>query len=196
MPNIVLALILLITAGVGETGTPNSDPIGPTLTPEITFVNATPQQEATVLAAIADFVEADLPLPPLEVTFGEYPTGCKGNKGWFQPAPADNPAAPDRIEICNSWEFFLYHEIAHAWEHHSATDKTRDLVVDYWGLESWSSHDHEWGDRGIEKAASTVAYVLAFDAIPEDLNTDLYLCSYEIVTGSPLPAAISADCNG
>ncbi len=52
------------------------------------------------------------------------------------------------------------HELAHAWiDDHVSTD-TRKAFLELAGLESWASADVAWGDRGVELAASTMAWGL------------------------------------
>ncbi len=52
------------------------------------------------------------------------------------------------------------HELAHAWiDDHVSTDM-RKAFLELAGLESWASADVPWGDRGVELAASTMAWGL------------------------------------
>ena len=66
--------------------------------------------------------------------------------------------------LCDSWtdpaRTTALHELAHAWiDDHVSTD-TRKAFLELAGLESWASADVAWGDRGVELAASTMAWGL------------------------------------
>ncbi len=67
-------------------------------------------------------------------------------------------------DLCDRWtdaaRTTTLHELAHAWiDDHVSTD-TRKAFLELAGLESWASADVAWGDRGVELAASTMAWGL------------------------------------
>ena len=67
-------------------------------------------------------------------------------------------------DACDRWtdaaRTTALHELAHAWiDDHVSTD-TRKAFLELAGLESWASADVAWGDRGVELAASTMAWGL------------------------------------
>jgi hypothetical protein len=67
-------------------------------------------------------------------------------------------------DLCDRWtdaaRTIALHELAHAWiDDHVSTD-TRKAFLELAGLESWASADVAWGDRGVELAASTMAWGL------------------------------------
>lgn len=65
---------------------------------------------------------------------------------------------------CDSWSdaarTTTLHELGHAWIDDHVSDETRKAFLELAGLESWSSADVAWGDRGVELAASTIAWGL------------------------------------
>ena len=67
-------------------------------------------------------------------------------------------------DLCDRWtdaaRTTALHELAHAWiDDHVSTDARKDFLA-LAGLESWASADVAWGDRGVELAASTLAWGL------------------------------------
>lgn len=197
-------LIALLIIGFGTT-----HPVPPTQghhleeAPETTVSpiinNATPAQIELVNSAIRRFADQRLELPSLEITFSDTNETCQGFWGIYQPGAAPPNAPIDQITICDSSPITLFHELGHAWEHHSVTDHTRARFLRYWQLETWNDQSEEWDDRGIEKAAKTIAYTLAFDELPEDLNQRRYVCAryvaaFKLLTRNPLPNDLPANC--
>lgn len=89
---------------------------------------------------------------------------------------------------------YALHELAHIWMVDNLTDATRDAFVERAGLPSWRSGDDQWGERGVEHAATTIAWGLAgaTDArymIPADLSCDELSERFQMLTGlDPLTA--------
>ena len=135
---------------------------------EVQIFNGTEGLSGLVAWAFGRFTAAGLPTPVVNsVTFLEgradkcdnivgliddrevtlcFMTGICGNDtcDWWT-APARTTAL---------------HELAHAWiDDHVSTD-TRKAFLELAGLESWASADVAWGDRGVELAASTMAWGL------------------------------------
>lgn len=118
--------------------------------------------------AFGRFMTAGLPAPVVNsVTFLERRTDkCDAFVGLiadrevtlcFQTSICSNDA-------CDRWtdtaRTTTLHELAHAWiDDHVSTD-TRKAFLELAGLESWASADVAWGDRGVELAASTMAWGL------------------------------------
>lgn len=162
--------------------------------PPVVINNGDPDNIDIVARAMQRFADHGLQLPPLEITFSDTNDACEGFRGmYFGPTQTPNPV--DRIAVCDDWSVHLYHELAHAWEHHSVTDATRAELVSRWQLSTWGDQSEEWADRGIERAAKTIAYTLAFDDLPSGLNVDLYVCAFELLTGTPLPAEVPVICD-
>ena len=88
----------------------------------------------------------------------------------------------------------VVHELAHAWEHHRIDDDRRDAFTEAFGLDNWNDHDHEWGDRGIEMAANSIAYTLVQAEPTDNENITRFGCSYELLTGHELPNPEFFDC--
>jgi hypothetical protein len=135
---------------------------------EVQIFNGTQGLSGLVEWAFDRFTAAGLPAPEVNsVTFLDQGTDtCDALVGLF----ADREVtlcfltSVCRGETCDSWtdpaRITALHELAHAWiDDHVSTD-TRTAFLERAGLESWSSADAAWGDRGVELAASTMAWGL------------------------------------
>ena len=60
---------------------------------------------------------------------------------------------------------------------------------------TWGDQTEDWADRGIERAAKTIAYTLGFDDLPDGLGVRQYVCAFEIPTGMPVPADVPVTCD-
>lgn len=76
--------------------------------------------------------------------------------------------APDVVcadDTCSSWnappKHTLLHEYAHAWLDENVTQSTQAQFLDHAGLDRWSDWSDPWGERGMERAAQTIAFGLA-----------------------------------
>jgi hypothetical protein len=129
-------------------------------------------------------------LPPLDVTFHNDRADCHGFNGTYQ---LEGEIAV--INICVTKLHTIVHELGHAWEAGAVTDETREEFMRYRGLTSWNDQDVEWDERGIEQAAVTIAMVLKWQSGSTD-NVEFLerLCSYEILTGKPLPDSVPVGC--
>ena len=103
-------------------------------------------------AATSAFHNARLPLPDLAIHFHDNLAKCDGFGGTYR-------QHEDRIDLCSRTRRSpsLRHELAHAWEHHSVDDTTREAFMESQGLSTWWNPDVEWEDRGGEQAAETIA---------------------------------------
>ena len=146
-------------------------------------------EEATGL-----FKTEGLHLPALIVEFSDTTDACLGNAGIYLAASRHEALSTDMIAICGRIRLDLVHELAHAWEHHNVTDDTRQAFLDRWGLESWRDRNVDWHERGIEKAANTVAFGLVVDWATDDANILRFVCGYELLTGQGIPHPESVDC--
>lgn len=113
---------------------------------------------------------AGLPLPAVaSVTFLTHETRCTGLRGLFQGegeivlcyAPAEICSNAD----CSRWfpppRHYLLHELAHVWlAEHVGEDQQQEYLA-YEGVANWSDPNDPWGDRGVERAAETIAYGLS-----------------------------------
>ena len=128
--------------------------------PHVNIHNATDIQMAQVAQALDRFDEAGLTLPPLELTFHDGSGPCHGHTGWYR-----RQGRVAHIEICSPTNHIILHELAHAWEGASVSDDVRREFADHWGVDSWNDHTTDWTERGTERAADTVAFVLEVVAI-------------------------------
>lgn len=135
---------------------------------KVQIFNGTEGLSGLVEWAFGRFTAAGLPAPAVDsVTFLKRSADrCRAFSGLiagrevtlcFQSAICANDA-------CDQWtdaaRTIALHELAHAWiDEHVGTD-TRRAFLELAGLESWASSDVAWGDRGVELAASTMAWGL------------------------------------
>lgn len=54
----------------------------------------------------------------------------------------------------------VFHELAHAWDHHNLSDEDRRAFLNHTGLTSWNDPGARWGEQGAEVAANAVAWSL------------------------------------
>jgi hypothetical protein len=152
--------------------------------------DASLEQRERLHWAVGRFTDMGFALPPLDVTFHNDRADCHGFNGTYQ---LEGEIAV--IDICVTKRHTILHELGHAWEAQAVTDETRVEFMAYRGLTSWSDQDVEWDERGIEQAAVTIAMVLKWQSgstgNPEFVER---LCSYEVLTGKPLPDSVLVDC--
>ena len=139
--------------------------------------------------ALDRFEEAGLELPPFVMTFHDGAGPCHGNTGWYQ-----QRGGVAHIEICSPTNHIILHELAHAWEGASVSQDVRDDFASHWSVDNWNDHEAAWADRGTERAADTIAYVLA--GVPDEPTDQLmrFVCGYSLLTGMELPEDQTADC--
>ena len=139
--------------------------------------------------ALESFAHTDLALPPLEITFHEGRAGCEGHPGLFRivGGVAD-------IEVGVPTKYLLLHELGHAWIAHNVDDKTRSLLVEYWSLPTWNDQSIDWEKAANERAADSIAFVLA-DLSPYVAQTQVdYLCAYKLLTGRVVHPTLTSTC--
>jgi hypothetical protein len=156
--------------------------------PTVVIRDANEAQLEQVAWALGRFEEAGLQLPPIELTFHDGAGPCEGHPGLYRPGDVA------RIEICSSRNHVILHELAHAWEGASVTTEVRNRFADHWDLDNWNDHSAAWHERGIERAADTIAYVL--DGVPAHPSDQLlqFVCSYTLLTGKRLSEDSSVQC--
>ena len=164
-------------------------------TPQLTLVGANLEQEQRTEEAIAQFSAAGLDLPPLRIEFHETTDGCRGYAGLYTPAKAEAAPQVDRIQMCNELEVVLLHELAHAWKHHNLTEETKQAFASHWGLERWNDKSDSHLDRGVERAAHTIAFTLNHTGGTPSDNVLRYICGYELLTGRTLPVHQVVECS-
>lgn len=156
--------------------------------PAVVIRDANEVQLEQVAWALDRFEEAGLQLPPIELTFHDGAGPCEGHPGYYRPGEVA------RIDICSSTNHVILHELAHAWEGASVTAEVRNRFADHWDVDNWNDHSAAWHERGIERAADTIAFVL--DGVPDHPSDTLlgFVCSYTLLTGLPLPEAGTISC--
>jgi hypothetical protein len=73
-------------------------------------------------------------------------------------------------DACDQWTLeskaTTVHELAHAWIDDNVDAATRDQFLELAGLEAWSGAEVPWGNRGVELAATTIAWGLLDEETP------------------------------
>lgn len=209
--HITAALLTTLTIGLipagqtapAEAAEPITAPATPTVATEIVeapapaqlaLVDATAEQADMVDAAIAQFDAAGLELPALQIEFYNGNEGCNGHAGLFLAESRDPEANVDRITICSQMKVILLHELAHAWKHHNLDDGTREAFTAHWGLDGWNDSHDAWGDRGIERAAHTIAFTLNQAETTDSESVLRYVCGYELLTGDTIEIHTKVKC--
>ena len=174
-----LAAILVF----GLTATALASRVGPA---EVRVVGGTVSQRATVTAEVGRYVSAGLELPGLEIHIYDNRDGCGGNDGVFVKAEEGW-----RINICDTREMVVRHEVGHAWAAHNLTAQETDAYTTHWGFGSWNARGTAWSDRGSEDAANVLAWGLDPQTISGALLPDGPLAkraeAFQMLTGIETP---------
>lgn len=143
---------------------------------------ADPEFTAVIESAIDRFDSVGLTLPELRVYYHHDPSGCPGATAQF-----NQDGSGTRVDLCTQVAYTLLHELAHAWEYHTMSDATRQAYLDLTGLPTWADPDVDWADRGIESAATTIAWGLLETPITNPAAFADELHSFELLTGITSP---------
>ena len=140
---------------------------------------------AEIEQAMARYNDSGLTLPTeLRIYVHDDRTGCQGHPGLF-----NQDYSGTRIDMCTTDGFILLHELAHAWEHHTMDDRTRQAFLDHTGLTVWNHADAEWAERGIELAANAIAWGLLDETLTDGEAAEYteQLDRFEMLTGQASP---------
>ena len=150
----------------------------------VTIHDADAETTELIEWSVARYVDAGLELPNLEFFVHPDRDDCNGHKGYWHPG-----RRADRIDICTATESLILHEIAHAWDHHSVTDGTRDHFMALHPGEKWEDDGVGHFAQGIERFAEAVAWGMKSNPIPAD-NVDALserIELFETITGVASP---------
>lgn len=111
----------------------------------------TGQQLAFAAWGQGQFVAAGLAAPPVSFEFHADTTGCGLRQGRYFPTS-------HVVQICAFSPETLLHELAHAWAERYLTDEAKKAFMRYRGVEVWNDHSVPWEERGMEHAASVIAW--------------------------------------
>ncbi len=193
----LLTLTLLVTGVFSPTSqgptmgnSPRYEGRAPSFEPKVVFEVADADRHARVEEALALFEGAGLVLPPIRIEFFDEEGACRGHAGLF----VANQAGRSRVRICSKLPVILLHELGHAWAFANLTDDDRAAYAELLGLEHWNQPGIEWKQRGTEKAANAIAYSLSITEPPANPNIEALVCTYEALTGKPLPRPELVDC--
>jgi hypothetical protein len=137
------------------------------LYPEFTVEGGTRSQRDRLAQAVVRFRNAGLPLPDLTVVFASDPAWCRGFYGLYE-----HDARAPRITYCSEIEFVYEHELAHAWEAHSATDQQRQSFMDLRGYTVWANANVAWNESGREGAAFIIQQTIGGFDVPYILSDE------------------------
>ena len=143
---------------------------------------ADPEFTSIIESAIDRFNGVGLTLPELRIYFHSDPSGCPGACAVF-----NLDGSGTRVDLCTQVTYTLLHELAHAWEHHTMSDTTRQAYLEHTGLATWADPDADWADRGIESAATTIAWGLLDIPITNPAAFVDELGRFELLTGIASP---------
>ena len=171
----------------------------------VDMFNSTPGLDGLITWAADRFTAADLTPPTVtEVSFyGEHLDVCKGIHGLATGTTlalcfVDKTACTDPA-TCTQWtaqaKSTALHELGHMWvwaglDAHNIDDDTTRRFTKQAGLPTWADTDHEWKDRGMELAASTISWALTDDPFVHPYFADR--CTemgslFTTLTGRPAP---------
>lgn len=136
------------------------------LDPIVNVSGGQQRQRQLLSQTLKIFRTRGLALPDLEIVFASTASECFGHDGFFS-----RKSVPWTVTICVDIPYVIAHELAHAWLAASLTKHDQDTYVEYRGLETWSSRDYPWIERGTEDAAFMMQQVLT---VPGDPASDLW----------------------
>ena len=140
--------------------------------------------EAVIESAMERFDNIGLDLPPLRIHVHPTPAGCQGYLGAY-----GQHGDPERIDLCTTAKFYVLHELAHAWEQHTISDETRNIVLAQSGLSTWHDRQLPWLHSGAEVAANTIAFGL-LDLPLTEIDAEFFetqLDRFRLLTGTNSP---------
>lgn len=165
------------------------EPASVSLTPDVTVIGASAEQQVAVDDAVARFRSAGLELPDVEVRFLADEAECAGHLGLFQ-----RGFTPWRVLVCSDLAFVPTHELAHAWEAANLDDDDRARYVEARGMATWDDPDADWNERGVEDAAFIVQQnLMAEHPIPDSPVWKERTAAFELLTGSSSPLRAPSD---
>ena len=143
---------------------------------------ASPEFTVAIQEAIERFESTGLSLPELRIYYHSDASECLEKSALF-----NLDGTGTRIDLCTEVGYTLLHELAHAWEYHSMDDATRQAYLDETGLLTWSGQETDWSERGVEKAATAIAWGLLDIPITNAETFAEELRAFELLTGTSSP---------
>jgi len=176
LSHLFIATTLLTAATPTETVT-TGGPVRIEVTP------ATPENQAIIAVAVAQFDAAGLPLPFVRVVFSDDDRACNSHQGLFEPS-----LDPWQLTICSELAFVPAHELAHAWIEANIDGTTQHNYTELRGKASWNSPNHNWNQRGVEDAAFIIQQNLTSN-ITGELSDEWQnrVLAYEFLTNQTSP---------
>ena len=152
------------------------------LYPELMIEGGTQSQWDRLALAVARFRDAGLPLPDLAIVFASDPGACHGFYGLYE-----HDVQTPRITYCSEIEFVYEHELAHAWEAHSATDQQRQSFMDMRGYTVWADANIAWNESGREGAAFIIQQTIGGFDVPYAPSAEFLdrSAAFTALTGRP-----------
>ena len=143
------------------------------------------------------FAAAGLAPPRVgSVTFLSHDSRCRGYNGFAEGADGDRrvivcytPAQVCSDDACSGWNpapaHTLLHEYAHIWMAEHLTLAAQREFLAFEGLPRWSDWSDPWVDRGVERAAESIAFGLSEDLGPacrQGGSAERYLDGFRLLT--------------
>nr|MDJ0954403.1 hypothetical protein [Acidimicrobiia bacterium] len=124
----------------------------------VTTIHAeTDQQRATAEWALEQMAAAGLEIPPVTIHMHSERSDCGNRPGEESNGYYTRRADEHIIHSCGS-AWILVHELGHLWDNANLDDETRQRILDYQELESWSHQ--QWDQAGGEHLASIIAWAI------------------------------------
>jgi hypothetical protein len=168
---------------------------------EVALFNAEPGLDGLITWAHGRFAEAGLAPPVLtRVAFFEPSMDlCEGIGGLAAGSEISLCFRQDGAcvdESCTRWRrqarWYALHELGHLWMHADLTPEVTRAFTEQAGLPTWSDADQPWDQRGVELAASVLAWGLLGEPSTVDDGFGVTSCEelaalYTTLTGQPVP---------
>ena len=178
---------------------------------DVAMFNSTPVLEELFVWAVNRFAEAGLASPIVtEVAFYDRRLDMCGGINGFTLGTTVNLCFVEGSTIGNSSEYTDWklaksttlHELGHVWmsargRGGPVPPEVTERFTEQAGLPTWADTAYVWEDRGVELAASTIAWALTNEPEVHPRFADRFRCSqlgdlFTTLTGKPVPE--SAQC--
>lgn len=164
----------------------------PDRSPEPVFITTihaeTSEQQDTAEWALEAMAAAGFDLPPVTIHMHSNRSDCSNEPGGESNGYYTHTEYEHIIHSCGS-PWVLVHELAHVWDKTSLDDKTRAIIIEHQGLETWSNE--VWNQAAGEHLASIIAWAIE-GTHPTAIgyyDRNHLAEAYTLATGRDLPGA-------
>jgi hypothetical protein len=178
------------TPGASDEGTPpTTDEVGWSSPSGIGIFGGSPGLHQRAETASQHFLEAGLDLRGVVIVFHPDADACGGHDGVYR-------SAMHSIDICNTNQLIIMHELAHAWDWANLDDETRVRYMELRGIERWNDASDPWKQRGIEDLAETVVWGLGrIGNCPSSSPDPDRTRAFRMITGIDLDSSAGEFCD-